>query len=279
MVCCRLRLKCDGTRAETRFGLSAKRTGLFKLAGASVQSSSGSRGVRIRINKLIYFVNCNWVNTRWQSYSTHNQYIEQHNNNRTTQVTAQHNNNRKTIAQHNGNYFWRVRTVPRLVSLTLAFALQLRKNHGKTSVRVVKAYFYPLPKHPHNYNTHHTHIRIITKSSTHPYITKPTHTHTHTYTHPYMLFYVSWKFYDMTVTWKSYNYFSVPSMLIFLRPHVDISPIRRSLARGRSRGHTLSSSILVQGGGLFHYEWEKEALLFDSETENTYLSLYTLYQG
>ena len=28
--------------------------------------------------------------------------------------------------------------MPRLVSLTLAFALQLRKKHGKTSVRVVK---------------------------------------------------------------------------------------------------------------------------------------------
>ena len=47
------------------------------------------------------FVNCSWVNTRWQCYSTHNQYIEQHNNNRTTQITAQHNSNRKTIAQHN----------------------------------------------------------------------------------------------------------------------------------------------------------------------------------
>ena len=83
------------------------------------------------------FVNCNWVNTRWQCYSTHNQYIEQHNNNRTTQITSQHNNNRKTIAQHNDNYFWRVRTVPRLVSLTLVFALQLRKKHGKTSVRML----------------------------------------------------------------------------------------------------------------------------------------------
>ena len=43
----RLRLKCDGTRAETRFRLSAKRTSLFKSAGASVQSTTGSRGVRI----------------------------------------------------------------------------------------------------------------------------------------------------------------------------------------------------------------------------------------
>jgi len=43
----RLRLKCDGTRAKTRFRLSAKRTSSFKSAGASVQSTTGSRGVRI----------------------------------------------------------------------------------------------------------------------------------------------------------------------------------------------------------------------------------------
>ena len=47
LVCCRLRLKCDGTRAETTFRLSAKRTSPFKSAGASVQSTTGSRGVRI----------------------------------------------------------------------------------------------------------------------------------------------------------------------------------------------------------------------------------------
>ena len=44
---CRLRLKCDGTRAEIRFCLSAKRTSPFKSAGASVQSTAGSRDVRI----------------------------------------------------------------------------------------------------------------------------------------------------------------------------------------------------------------------------------------
>jgi hypothetical protein len=43
----RLRLKCDGTRAETRFRYSAKRTSPFKSAGALVQSTTGSRGVRI----------------------------------------------------------------------------------------------------------------------------------------------------------------------------------------------------------------------------------------
>ena len=40
-------LKCDGTRAETRFRLPAKRTSPFKSAGASVQSTIGGRGVRI----------------------------------------------------------------------------------------------------------------------------------------------------------------------------------------------------------------------------------------
>ena len=40
-------LKCDGTRAETRFGLPVKRTSPFKSVGASVQSTTGSRGVRI----------------------------------------------------------------------------------------------------------------------------------------------------------------------------------------------------------------------------------------
>jgi hypothetical protein len=43
----RLYLKCDGTRAETRFLLSAKRTSPFKSAGASVQPTTGSRDVRI----------------------------------------------------------------------------------------------------------------------------------------------------------------------------------------------------------------------------------------
>jgi len=35
--CSRARLKRDGTRAETRFGLSAKRTSPFKLAGGGAQ--------------------------------------------------------------------------------------------------------------------------------------------------------------------------------------------------------------------------------------------------
>jgi hypothetical protein len=50
----RLVLKCDGTRAETSFRLSAKRTSPFKSAGASVQSNTGSRGVRISSSNAGY---------------------------------------------------------------------------------------------------------------------------------------------------------------------------------------------------------------------------------
>jgi len=45
--CCRLRLKCDSTCAETRFRLSKKWRSPFKSAEASVQSTTGSRGMRI----------------------------------------------------------------------------------------------------------------------------------------------------------------------------------------------------------------------------------------
>jgi len=43
-----------GTRAETRFRLSAKRTSPFKSAGASVQSTTGSRGVLISGSNVGY---------------------------------------------------------------------------------------------------------------------------------------------------------------------------------------------------------------------------------
>ena len=58
MCCVRfwLRLKRDGTRAETRFRLSAKRTSPFKSAGASVQSTTGSRGVCIRGSNTGYTI-------------------------------------------------------------------------------------------------------------------------------------------------------------------------------------------------------------------------------
>ena len=40
-------MKCDGTHAENRFRLSAKRTSPFKSDRGSVQSTTGSRGLRI----------------------------------------------------------------------------------------------------------------------------------------------------------------------------------------------------------------------------------------
>ena len=47
-------LKCDGTRAETRFCLSTKQTSPFKSAGASLQPTTGSRGVRISSSNAGY---------------------------------------------------------------------------------------------------------------------------------------------------------------------------------------------------------------------------------
>ena len=43
----RSQLKCDGTRTQNRFRLSAKRTSPFNSAGASVQSTTGSWSVSI----------------------------------------------------------------------------------------------------------------------------------------------------------------------------------------------------------------------------------------
>ena len=56
------------------------------------------------------FVNCNWVVTRWQQYSTH-----------------LHTNN----TQNNTTNWEEYGPCPVLASYTLAFALQMRKKHGK----------------------------------------------------------------------------------------------------------------------------------------------------
>ena len=50
----RLCLKCGGTRPETGFLLSVKRTSQFKSAGASFQSTTGSQGVRIKRSNAGY---------------------------------------------------------------------------------------------------------------------------------------------------------------------------------------------------------------------------------
>ena len=50
----RARAERDGTRAEITFRLSPKRTSPFKSVGASVQSTAGSRGVRISLSNAGY---------------------------------------------------------------------------------------------------------------------------------------------------------------------------------------------------------------------------------
>ena len=63
------RSKRDGTRAETRFGHSAKRTSPFKSAGVSVQSTAGSRGVRISGQQL--YRPCSDIQCKAAGYPLH----------------------------------------------------------------------------------------------------------------------------------------------------------------------------------------------------------------
>jgi hypothetical protein len=65
---------------------------------------------------MIYIFNHNWVDTRWQQYITH----------------LHTNNTRNTEKGELG----KCGLCPIFVSYTLAFALQPRKKHRKTSVRV-----------------------------------------------------------------------------------------------------------------------------------------------
>jgi hypothetical protein len=74
------------------------------------------------------FVNCNWVDTRWQYTFTHKQYIEHQINNKITKITN------KTTQITNLEECW---PCPVCGNYTLAFALQLREKHGKISVREI----------------------------------------------------------------------------------------------------------------------------------------------
>jgi hypothetical protein len=84
------------------------------------------------IKKVDVSVNCNWVDTRLQWYSTHLHTNSTQNNtinNKTTRIMS------KTTQIRNLEECW---PCPVFVSFTLAFALQLREKHGKTSVRVAE---------------------------------------------------------------------------------------------------------------------------------------------
>jgi hypothetical protein len=65
----RLRLKCDGTRAETRFCLLAKKTSPFKSTHASVQLTTGSRGVHISSSNAGYTMF--WGSVKGTGYPLH----------------------------------------------------------------------------------------------------------------------------------------------------------------------------------------------------------------
>jgi hypothetical protein len=84
---------------------------------------------------------------------------------------------------------------PVFVSFTLAFALQMRKRHGKTSVRVVKECTYTYCEnthtlqnlHPHIHTHTHTHAHTLQNPHIHTQARAPTHYKTHTYTHTHTL--------------------------------------------------------------------------------------------
>jgi hypothetical protein len=119
------------------------------------------------------FINCNWVVTRWQYTFTHNNTQNNTKNNQTTQI--------KTTVEECG-------PCPVFARFTLAFALQLRKKHGKTSVRVRKTavrvqytYYQNTHTHKHTHTHTHTHITKRIHTHTHTHITKRLHTHIHTH--------------------------------------------------------------------------------------------------
>jgi hypothetical protein len=53
-------------------------------------------------------------------------------------AAAQYTFTHKQYTENTTNYLGRLRAVPRFASYTLAFVLQLRKKHGKTSARVAE---------------------------------------------------------------------------------------------------------------------------------------------
>jgi hypothetical protein len=78
------------------------------------------------IDILTYLLNCNWVATWWQQYSTH---LSTNNTQKDT---------KQTIHRTTPKFLEECGPCPDYASYTLAFVLQLRKTHAKTSVRVAE---------------------------------------------------------------------------------------------------------------------------------------------
>jgi hypothetical protein len=71
---------------------------------------------------MIYIFNRSWVDTRWQQYITHLHTNSTHN----TEIGK----------YYTGRKIGKCGPCPVFANYILAFALQLRKKHGKSSVRV-----------------------------------------------------------------------------------------------------------------------------------------------
>jgi len=88
---------------------------------------------------MIYeiFLKCNWVDTSWQ-YSSSTVHIYIKTINRTNQTTLNSTNNNRTTKIANNLEECGPCSV--LTNFTLAFVLQMRKKHRKTSVRVAEEF-------------------------------------------------------------------------------------------------------------------------------------------
>jgi len=69
---------------------------------------------------MIYLLNCNWIATQWQQYSTH-----LHTNNTQNDIKQKIHRTTQKFLEECG-------PCPVFASYTLTFALQPRKQHGKT---------------------------------------------------------------------------------------------------------------------------------------------------
>jgi len=102
--------------------------GSYFIRSVSVECDVAAMQISPCFDTIWYdiFVNCNWVASRWQQYSTH------------LHTNSTQNDTKQTIHETIPKFLEECGPCPVYASFTLAFALQLRKKHGKTSVRVAE---------------------------------------------------------------------------------------------------------------------------------------------
>jgi hypothetical protein len=125
----------------------------------------GSDLCRMKQEYLIYLLTAIGLSPGGSTHLHTNNTQNNTNNNRTTKRT----NNVEECGP-----------CPVFASFTLAFAFQLRKKHGKTTVRVRQTSVRLIKTS--DYSIHITKTPTHYKTDTNTHITKPTHTHTHTHT-------------------------------------------------------------------------------------------------